>query len=129
MNDALDMDERLGVIEKVKENTPSKWISRMHVVAKHDGSPRRVVDFQNLNEHAPRQTHHTEAPWALAASVPPNTKKSVLDCWHGYHSVEIAPEDRHYTTFLTEKGTYQYRSVPMGFIAAGDGYTLSLIHI
>ena len=124
VNDALDMDERLGVIEKVKENTPSKWISRMHVVAKHDGSPRRVVDFQNLNEHAPRQTHHTEAPWALAASVPPNTKKSVLDCWHGYHSVEIAPEDRHYTTFLTEKGTYQYRSVPMGFIAAGDGYTM-----
>ena len=50
VNDALDMDERLGVIEKVKENTPSKWISRMHVVAKHDGSPRRVVDFQNLNE-------------------------------------------------------------------------------
>ena len=119
----LDMDERLGVIEKVPENSPTTWCSRMHLTAKHDGSPRRVVDYQKLNDHCPRQTHHTESPWALASSVPPNTKKTVVDCWHGYHSVEIHPDDRHYTKFVCEQGTYQYKTVPQGLVSAGDAYT------
>ena len=95
----------------------------MHITAKSDGSPRRTVDFQPVNKHAPRQTHHTESPWSLASAVPANTRKSVLDAWHGYHSVEIAPEDRDLTTFLTEYGTYRYRTSPQGFIASGDGYS------
>ena len=123
VKEGLEMDERLGVIEKVPENTPSKWISRMHITPKADGSPRRVVDFQPVNNHAPRQTHHTKSPWSCASSVPPNTRKSVLDAWHGYHSVPIAEEDRHYTTFLTENGTYRYKTLPQGFISAGDAYT------
>ena len=49
--------------------------------------------------------------------------KSVLDNWHGYHSVEIAEEDRHLTTFVTEWGLYRYRTTPQGFTSAGDGYT------
>ena len=95
----------------------------MVVTPKQDGSPRRVIDYVHLNRHAPRQTHHTEAPWAIAAAVPSDTVKSVLDCWHGYHSVSLAPEDRHLTTFLTPWGKFRYCTTPQGFIAAGDGYT------
>ena len=95
----------------------------MVVTPKSDGSPRRVVDFQQVNKSCPRQTHHTETPWALVSSVPANTRKSVVDAWHGYHSVEINSEDRHVTTFLTEYGRYRYRTTPQGFIAAGDGYS------
>ena len=119
----LERDVRLGVIEKIPENTPSTWCSRMVITAKHDGTPRRVVDFQPVNDHAPRQTHHTETPWAIASAVPPNTRKSVLDAWHGYHSVEIDPEDRYLTTFLTEYGRFRYRTCPQGFISSGDGYS------
>ena len=50
----LDRDERLGVIRRVPVNTPTLWCSRMLITAKHDGSPRRVVDFQPVNEHCPR---------------------------------------------------------------------------
>jgi hypothetical protein len=65
----------------------------MVLVAKHDGSPRRTVDFQELNKHSVRQTHPTTAPYLQAASVPKDKKKSVLDVWHSYHSVPIARED------------------------------------
>ena len=119
----LERDVRLGVLERVPVNTPDTWCSRMHVTPKADGSPRRVVDFSLLNKHAPRQTHHTEAPWAIAAAIPPNTVKTVLDAWHGYHSVPVAPEDRHLTTFLTPWGKFRYLTTPQGFISAGDGYT------
>ena len=123
VRDGLDRDVRLGVLERVPLNTPDTWCSRMHITPKADGSPRRVVDFSPLNKHAPRQTHHTQSPWNIAAAIPPNTVKSVLDCWHGYHSVPIAPEDRHLTTFLTPWGQYRYLTTPQGFISAGDGYT------
>ena len=49
MKAALDADERMGVIEKVPANTPQLWCAPMHVVAKHNGDPRRVVDFTKLN--------------------------------------------------------------------------------
>ena len=119
----LDQDVRLGVLEKVPVNEPVQWCSRMVVQPKPTGEPRRVVDFQALNNHAPRQTHHTETSWSLVSSIPPNQVKSVVDCWHGYHSVPIAETDRPLTTFLTPWGRYRYKTTPQGFISAGDAYT------
>ena len=94
----------------------------MVVAPKPSGEPRRVVDFQALNSSAPRQTHHTESPWALVSSIPPNQVKTVLDCFHGYHSVPIAEEDRPYTTFITPFGRYRYKTMPQGFKSAQDAY-------
>ena len=119
----LDRDVQLGVLEPVPVNEPVTWCSRMLVTPKSNGKPRRVVDFQALNSHAPRQTHHTESPWALVSSIPPNQVKSVLDCFNGYHSVPIAVEDRHYTTFITPWGRYRYKTSPQGFVSAGDSFT------
>ena len=123
VKDGLDRDVRLGVLEKVPVNDPVTWCSRMVITAKHDGSPRRVVDYTALNKHAPRQTHHTESPWSIVSSLPPDKVKSVLDCWHGYHSVPLHPADRHLTTFVTPWGRYRYRTCPQGLICAGDAYT------
>ena len=43
----LDRDVRLGVIERVPENTPTTWLSRMVVTSKANGTPRRTVDIVN----------------------------------------------------------------------------------
>ena len=119
----LDRDCKLGVLEKVPVNDPVIWSHRMVISPKSDGSPRRVVDFTPLNKFAPRQTHHTETPWAIVSSIPSNQVKSTVDCWHGYHSVPLHPADRHLTTFITPWGRYRYRTSPQGLISAGDGYT------
>ena len=119
----LDRDVRLGVIERVPVNEPTSWCSRMVITPKHDGSPRRVIDYQPVNDHCPRQTHHTRSPWQVASAVPPNAVKSVCDAWHGYHSVPIHPADRHITTFITQYGRYRYRTAPQGLLSAGDAYT------
>ena len=119
----LDRDCQLGVLEKVPVNDPVTWCHRMVISPKPDGSPRRVVDLTPLNKHAPRQTHHTESPWAIVSSIPSDKVKSTVDCWHGYHSVPLHPADRHLTTFITPWGRYRYRTAPQGLISAGDGYT------
>ena len=119
----LDRDVRLGVLEPVPVGEPVTWCHRMVVCAKKNGKPRRTVDFQALNRHATRETHHTQSPFHQARSVPPGVKKSVFDAWNGYHSVPLRPEDRHFTTFITPWGRYRYKTAPQGYVASGDGYT------
>ena len=120
---ALDRDEAIGVIERVPPGTPTTWCHRMVVVPKKDNSPRRTVNFQPLNEHSSRQTHHTMSPFHQASMVPAGTKKTVLDAWNGYHSVYLDPACRDLTTFITPWGRYRYKTTPQGYLAAGDAYT------
>lgn len=113
----------LGVIEPVPVGEPVTWCHRMVVCAKKTGKPRRTIDFQALNLHATRETHHTQSPFHQARSVPADTKKTVFDCWNGYHSIPLHQDDRHLTTFITPWGRYRYKTAPQGYIASGDGYS------
>ena len=108
----LDRDVELGVLKPVPVGEPVTWCHRMVICAKINGKPRRTVDFQALNIHATRETHHTPSPFHQARSVPCKTKKTVLDCWNGYHSVPLHPDDRHLTTFITPWGRYRYKTAP-----------------
>ena len=119
----LEQDCRLGVIEPVPVGTPVTWCHRMVVCAKKSGKPRRTVNLQALNDHAIRETHHTESPFHQVRAVPSHTYKSVTDCWNGYHSIPLHEDDRHLTTFITTKGRFRYKAAPQGYIASGDGYT------
>ena len=76
----LDQDVPLGVLEPVPVGEPVTWCHRMVVCPKKNGKPRRTVDFQSLNLHATRKTHHTQSPFHQARSVPHNKKKTVFDC-------------------------------------------------
>ena len=125
----LDRDVRLGIIEPVPPGTPTVWCSKMVVVPKKDGTPRRTVDLQYLNAATYRETHHTPSPFNQASVVPPHTKKTVLDAWNGYHSLALSPDASDATTFITEWGRYRYLSSPQGFHAAGDGYTRAFDNI
>ena len=118
----IDRDVRLGVLEPVPIGTPTTWISRMVIQAKKSGKPRRTVDLQPVNRHCLRQTHPVKSPFHQATAVPPNTVRTTMDAWNGYHSVPLKEEDRHVTTFLTPWGRYRYNTAPQGFIAAGDVY-------
>lgn len=119
----LDADVALGIIEPVPQGIPTQWCLRIVVVPKKDGSPRRTVDLQELNKATLRETHHTPSPFNIVNSVPPATKKTVLDAWNGYHSVLLSSEAREATTFITEWGRYRYKRAPQGFHESNDGYT------
>ncbi|KAK4305128.1 hypothetical protein Pmani_022960 [Petrolisthes manimaculis] len=123
VSEQLKRDVALGVIERVPPNTPVTWLHSMVLTPKSNGTPRRTVDLQPLNRHSVRETHHTIPPIKQAKAIPPNTFKTVTDAWNGFHSIEIRPEDRHKTTFVTEQGRFRYCRAPMGFLASQDAYT------
>lgn len=118
----LDRDVRIGVLEKVPVNTPAIWCSRMVVTGKSNGSPRRTVDLQKLNESSLRQTYPVESPFVLASRIPSNKLMSVNDQWNGYHSIPLHKDDRDFTCFATPWGRYRYKVAPQGYLASGDGY-------
>ena len=72
----LDQDVALGILEPVPVGEPVTWCHRMVVCPKKNGKPRRTVDFQSLNLHATRETHHTQSPFHQARLVPHNKKKN-----------------------------------------------------
>ena len=123
VKEQLDQDVKLGVIQPVPVGEPVTWCHRMVVCPKKNGKPRRTVDFQALNKHATRETHHTQSPFHQARSVPSDKKKSVFDAWNGYHSVPLREEVQHLTTFITPWGRYRYCVAPQGYIASGYAYT------
>jgi hypothetical protein len=122
ISDMLAQDVALGVIEKVEIGTPMTWCTRMHVVAKWDGRPRRTVDLRPLNTACKRENQHVIPPFKSAPLIEANTYKTKTDAWNGYHSCPLHEDDRHMTTFITEEGRFRYRVVPQGFVASGDGY-------
>ena len=122
MKAGLDRDVRIDVLEQVPMGEPTEWVSPMVICPKASGEPRRTVDLQALNDVSVWQTHPAQSPFHQALSVPKQTIKTVVDAWQRYHSVPLAEEDKHYTTFLTPWGRYRYRKSPQGFLASGDGY-------
>ena len=107
----LDHDVSLGVLELVPVGEPVTWCHLMVICAKKSGKPRRKVDFRALNFHARWETHHTQSPFHQARSVPGGTKKTAFNCWNGYHSVPLHPDDHH---LHHPMGTVQVQNVTPG---------------
>ena len=116
-------DVALGVLEPVPPNMPLTWCHRMVICRKYNGDQQRTTNLQPLNSASIRQCHPTAPPLQQATTVPHKQKKSVLDCWNGYHSVSIREEDRHLTMFATPWGRYRYKTAPQWYNTSGDAYT------
>ena len=81
------------------------------------------MDLSGLSKAGRHESHHTRSAAEIVKTVPAGKLKSTLDCMDGYHSVELAKEDRHKTTFATECGLYRYLRTPKGYLSSGDSYT------
>lgn len=119
----LDKDVERMILKPVPLGVPTEWCATMVVVPKKNGLPRRAVNYQGLNAHSLRETHHCPPPFRLARQIPSKTKKSVLDAVDGYHSVPLDEASQPLTTFITPWGRYMYTRVPQGWTGAGDTYT------
>ena len=84
----------------------------MVITPKKNGNLRCTIDLSALSKVGIREMHHMRSPAKVARTVPANKLKSTLDCVDGYHGVEIAEEDCHKTTFITEDGRFRYKRIP-----------------
>lgn len=105
-----------GIIEEAKT---SRWISLFVAVPKQ-GDIRFCVDMRRANEAVERENH----PFPTMEDILPELKTaklfSKLDVKQAFHQIEIAPNSREITTFITKKGLFRHKRLMFGINCAPE---------
>ncbi|KAK6192673.1 hypothetical protein SNE40_004107 [Patella caerulea] len=116
----LDELENLDIIEKV--DSPSAWVSPVVVVPKGQNDIRLCVDMRLPNKAVQSIRHPIPTIDEVLQDMNQSNIFSRLDIKWAYHQIELAPESREITTFITHKGLYRYKRLMFGISCAPEMY-------
>ena len=125
LRDKVDkkLDELLkeDIIEEVPSG-PTEWVSPLVVVPKPDGDKRVCVDMSRANEAIKRERHPIPTFEEVLHDVNGSTAFSKLDLKWGFNQVEFETESRRITTFITQRGLFQYKRLMFGITSTPEKY-------
>ena len=100
-----------GIIRK----SSSPWASPVILVAKPDGSQRMCIDLRKVNAVTKKDSYPLPRIDDTLDALGGKTRYlSTLDLMSGYLQVEMDPESREKTAFITHSGLYEYNVMPFG---------------
>ncbi|XP_029725276.2 uncharacterized protein K02A2.6-like [Aedes albopictus] len=108
-------------IIEVKEG-PASWVSPLVVVGKNNGEPRICLDLRRVNEAVLRERHPMPVVDEYLARLGKGKYWSKLDVKDAFLQVELAPESRDITVFITNKGLFRFKRLPFGLVTAPELY-------
>ncbi|XP_022004494.1 uncharacterized protein LOC110902062 [Helianthus annuus] len=108
-----------GIIREVRYQT---WVASPVMVKKPNDSWRMCVDYKDLNKACPRDCYALPDIDEKIDSLATFRWKCFLDCYKGYHQVQMAVQDEDKTAFCTPTGLYCYTKMPFGLKNAGATY-------
>ncbi|XP_022032941.1 uncharacterized protein LOC110934055 [Helianthus annuus] len=108
-----------GIIREVRYQT---WVASPVMVKKRNGSWRMCVDYKDLNKACPRDCYALPDIDEKIDSLATFRWKCFLDCYKGYHQVQMAVQDEDQTAFRTPIGLYCYTKMPFGLKNTGATY-------
>ncbi|XP_078496474.1 uncharacterized protein LOC144752415 [Lissotriton helveticus] len=104
-----------GIIEKVESTL---WLSPIVLAKKRSGDLRMCVDLRTLNEAIWVDGFPLPRIEDLIAKVGSSSWFTKLDLKAAYHQVELDPQSRHLTAFVTPDGVFQFCRLPFGLASA-----------
>ncbi|XP_073959776.1 uncharacterized protein [Choristoneura fumiferana] len=106
------------IIEEV--NISSKWVSPIVPILKENGDVRLCVDMRRANAAIQRENHPLPTMDKLLPQVRDAKYFSKLDIRDAFHQLELHPESRHITTFITNRGMFRYKRLMFGITCAPE---------
>ena len=110
------VDQQLEEMLQTKQITASRspWASPIVLAPKKDGSLRFCVDYRKLNANTIRTAYPMPRVDDTLDSLNEAKYISTLDLRSGYWQVELDPESRSKTAFITHRGLYEFLVMPFG---------------
>ncbi|MFS7999428.1 putative nucleotidyltransferase, Ribonuclease H [Helianthus anomalus] len=108
-----------GIIREVRYQT---WVASPVMVQKPNGSWRMCVDYKDLNKACSRDCYALPDIDEKIDSLATFRWKCFLDCYKGYHQVQMAVQDEDKTAFRTPTRLYCYTKMSFGLKNAGATY-------
>ncbi|XP_052564009.1 uncharacterized protein K02A2.6-like [Culex pipiens pallens] len=118
VNKKLDQLLAKDIIE-VKHG-PAPWVSPLVVVGKSNGEPRICLDLRRVNEAVLRERHPMPVVDDYLARLGKGKYWTKLDIKDAFLQVELAPESRDITVFITNKGLFRFKRLTFGLVNAPE---------
>ncbi|XP_060806004.1 uncharacterized protein K02A2.6-like [Amyelois transitella] len=115
------------IIEEVQG--PSKWVSPIVPVLKDNGEIRLCVDMRRANAAILRENHPLPTMDKLLPKMKEAKYFSKLDIKDAFHQLELHPDCRYITTFITSKGLFRYKRLMFGIACAPEIFQKTLERI
>ena len=112
------------IIEEVQGS--SRWVSPIVPVLKNTGDVRICVDMRRANTAILRENHPLPTMDKLLPKMKSAKYFSKLDIKDAFHQVELHPDSRHITTFITSKGLFRYKRLMFGISCAPEIFQKSI---
>ncbi len=117
----LKLDELMSsdIIEPVEE--PSEWVSPIVIVPKEKQNDIRMcIDMRRVNEAILRERHPIPTIDEMLQDMNGSKVFSKIDLKWGYHQLELHPDSRHLTTFVTHAGMFRFKRLVFGINTASE---------
>lgn len=98
----------------------SDWMSPVVVVHKDQNEVRICVDMRRANQAIKRENHPLPVMDDFLPHINGAKYFSKLDVKQAFHQIELAPESRPITTFMTRKGMFRYKQLMFGISCAPE---------
>ena len=108
------------IIEEVKGPTP--WVSPIVIDHKKDGDIRICTDMRQANRAIKRSHFHIPTVDKVLQFAQGARFFTQIDLKWGYHQVELKPESRYITAFVSHCGTFQNKRLLFGAVNAAEDF-------
>ncbi|XP_022826768.1 uncharacterized protein K02A2.6-like [Spodoptera litura] len=120
IQELLDWD----IIEEVSQ--PSRWVSPVVPILKENGELRLCVDMRRANAAILRENHPLPTMDNLLPKIGNAKFFTKIDIKNAFHQLELHPDSRHITTFITSRGLFQYKRLMFGITCAPEIFQKTL---
>lgn len=131
IEDVLEINRQVSkmVENDIVEPSESSFSANVLLVPKKNGTKRLVVDFRFLNSIAIKDHYPLPQISEMFLALHDSKHFAALDCTEGFLQIQVLPEHRHRTAFVTSFGSFHYKRCPFGFTNSPAKYQRTMNEI